>query len=541
MEKTFTIRSGYLHIPIRRDAEKHYLRALVDGEQIHELHIGISNEPEFYCAMALSGYLGKTVVLSIDGGADALLDCILEGGPIEAENPLYSGLYHEQLRPSYHFSSRRGWLNDPNGLFFGGKLYHLYYQHNPYGILHGGVNIHWGHAVSKDAVHWIELDDAIKPVSSQWHIASGSAIIDEQGIAGFGKGAVIAAYTALGSRDFHKNPSCEGPSFGQYLAYSTDGGNTFRHFPENPRIQTEEHKSWRDPRLFEYPKGEFNIAVYETTERGNCVCFYHSLDLYHWARISRADDLYECPDLFPLVAEETHEEMWVLYGADGMYRVGRFVDGSFIQTEEKQPMDFGDSTYAGQTWTGAGGTDSRLHISWVRGMGTNNEWSGDMGYPGMPFSQCMSVPCLLTLHKTAAGYRLFRSPAPALNTLRNGEPESMELEAANVQTIPLHGPEDILIRVEAAKQPISLMVGRVSLLIDPAAGEVSFDGRRSVCLQKRDSFEIRLLVDRTTLEFFVQGEVSATYGIDVKGLELVISTGSAKLKVLRFPLGSIWQ
>ena len=539
MKKNFMIQSGYLHIPVSCDATKHYLRVTVDGEQVHELHIGITNEPQFYCAMSLCDYLGKTVVLSIDDGAEKLLDGILEGGPIEADNPLYSGLYHEQLRPAYHFSSRRGWLNDPNGLFFDGKHYHLYYQHNPYGILHGGVNIHWGHAISKDAVHWVELDDAIKPANSNWHIASGSAILDTQGAAGFGKGAVIAAYTALGSMDFHKDPPCESPSYGQYLAYSTNGGNTFKPFPNNPHIPTEDYKSWRDPRLFEYPQGEFTIAVYETTERGNCVSFYHSTNLHNWVQTSRVDDLYECPDLIPLVVQETKEEMWVLYGADGMYRVGRFKEGSFIQTEEKQPMDFGDSTYAGQTWTGTEGTDSRLHISWVRGMGTNNEWSGDMGYPGMPFSQCMSVPCLLTLHKTSEGYRLFRSPAPALNALHTADPERNVLMVSDSQVVPLHGPEDVSIRVEA-NYPVTLKVGRINLLFDPSTGKVVFDGTRSVNLAKRDSFEVRLLVDRTTVEFFVQGEISATYAMDTEGAELTINAVNMKLELCRHSMGSIW-
>ncbi|NLG24004.1 MAG: glycoside hydrolase family 32 protein [Clostridiales bacterium] len=530
MKKTFTLRDGYLHIPVRRDAKREYVRVGVDGAQIRELHIGLSAEPEFYCAMPLREHIGRTVELESDGP----LDAVAEGGPMVAGDPRYPDLYRERFRPAYHFSSRRGWLNDPNGLFYDGERYHLYYQHNPYGILHGGVNIHWGHAVSPDAVHWTELDDAIAPENSRWHIASGSAIVDRCGAAGFGAGAVIAAYTALGSMDYRREPPREGPSFGQYLAYSVDGGSSFQPFPGNPRIATEEGKSWRDPRLFELPGGGFAIAVYETNGRGNCVSFYRSDDLRDWRRTARADDLYECPDLFELAARETGERIWVLYGADGMYRVGRFEDGAFVQTGPKQPMDYGDSTYAGQTWTGRADGDGRLHISWVRGMGGNNEWSGDMGYPGMPFSQCMSAPCLLTLHATAGGHRLRRNPAPALDALRVGEPETY---ASDV--IPIRGPRDIELRVDA-ESPVSLALGRMRLRYDPADGACIFGGERTVRLGARGPLRARLLIDRTTVELFVMGEVSATYAMDTENAALAVCGAPGRVSARGWALRSIW-
>lgn len=541
-QRTITLQNGWLHLPIGRDVQRYYVRFSVDGQCFAELYLGLmAGTPDFYCGMELEQYKGKEVVLSVeDNVPPQLLDGILEGPGMTAENPLYSDLYQEIRRPRYHFSPKRGWMNDPNGLYYDGTHYHLYFQHNPYGILHGGVNMHWGHAVSSDGVHWKEYPDAIRPWGCKCHIASGSCLVDHEGVAGYGKGAVIAAFTHLGSRNFRVTPDEEMPSEGQFLAYSTDGGYHFNLFPNNPVIPTEDNKSWRDPRLFYHPDGGFGIAVYETTEKGNCVSFYQSKDLHHWERTARAEDLYECPDLFELTPVNDEAPRWVLYGADSMYRVGDFVNGAFHQVGERYPMDYGKCTYAGQTWTGRDDTDGRMHISWLRDESVS--WTNPDSYPEMAFSQCMTVPCLLTLVKTQDGYRVNRNPIPAITSLRTGEEKKISLcsGGGKVDILPyITGDTGVTV---TAQSPVTIRVGSNHFVYDPATGETLFDDSRSHRLQNAGPLKLRFLTDVMSCEFFLQEEVSASYGLEMKDRCVSIHCdGPFTVEGTSFEMKGIWE
>lgn len=541
--RTIEIQNGWLHLPIGREAPRHYVRFEADGAQFAELYLGlVSGEPDFWCGMELETLIGKSVTLTLEDG-EGLLDGIEEGPAMGKGNPRYPKLYSEALRPQYHFSSRRGWLNDPNGLVFDGENYHLYYQHNPYGVTHGGVNVHWGHAVSPDGVRWTERPDAIRPWCSAGHIASGSCIVDEDGAAGYGKGAIIAAFTHLGSVDFRRlQPDGHHgvyPSQGQFLAYSTDGGNRFSLFPNCPVIPAKDGMSWRDPRIFRDPEGGFGIAVYETTEKGNCVSFYHSDNLHDWHFTSRADDLYECPDLFRLIPENGGEPKWVLYGADGNYRVGDFSNGAFTQTGERFPLDYGKCTYAGQTWNGRDDRDGRMHISWLRDESLS--WTDANSFPGMPFSQQMTVPCLLKLRRTPDGYRVSRTPVPALDALHEGVATDIRVEEGARAMLALLPQGDLRLTISAGG-PVSVRVGSAGFVYDPAAGEAVFDGDKRAVLQKKGDLALRILTDAASCEFFLQDEISASYGqiMAGKALELCCAEGLT-VQGRAWAMRSIWN
>ncbi len=187
-------------------------------------------------------------------------------------------------RAQFHFSPRRGWNNDPNGLVYAQGEYHLYFQHNPYGWSWG--NMHWGHAVSPDLVHWRELPIAIYPRRFGDWAFSGSAVVDRANTSGWKHGEndlLVAAYTSTGR--------------GECIVYSNDRGRTWTEFAGNPVVK---HQG-RDPRLLWHePTKRWVMAVYDESDGKRWIAFYTSSDLKTWTFRSRIEGFFECPDLFEL-------------------------------------------------------------------------------------------------------------------------------------------------------------------------------------------------------------------------------------------------
>jgi fructan beta-fructosidase len=217
-----TLDKQYLNIPVRDGAPKRRKKITIDGQTVREFEIELADrEPDYWVFVDLGQLQGKQAMIEADRGS-VKYDAI---GAAEVSDTIKDAgnLYREPLRPQFHFSSRRGWLNDPNGLVYHDGEYHLYYQHNPYGTSWG--NMHWGHAVSSDLVHWKELPIAIYPKQFGDWAFSGSAVVDAQNTSGWARDGQPrwSRYTSTGR--------------GECIVYSNDRGRTWTEYEGNPVVK----------------------------------------------------------------------------------------------------------------------------------------------------------------------------------------------------------------------------------------------------------------------------------------------------------------
>ncbi len=283
-------------------------------------------------------------------------------------------LYDETYRPQFHFTARANWLNDPNGLVYDQGEYHLFFQHNPTGIEWG--NMTWGHATSRDLVHWEQLPNAIEP-DPLGTIFSGSAVVDRHNSAGFQVGSrppLVAIYTAAGDT----SPESKGQPFTQCLAYSNDRGRTWTKYDGNPVLNHIVGGN-RDPKvIWHAPTQRWIMALYLD---GNEFGLFSSPDLKHWEPIQTLalPDCSECPDFFPLPVDgDKNHIKWVFTAANGHYLIGSFDGAKFTQEGGPFAADYGANYYAVQTYSDLPESDGRrIQVAWMaipppRGFGSTD-------------------------------------------------------------------------------------------------------------------------------------------------------------------------
>lgn len=378
LTKEFRIENRYLNLPVDMQQPRQKVHFLLGTDTLSYAVIRLADQaPDYWVFKDVSAHKGQTVTLNFTEEVSGI-DKIFQSDRFAGEDSLYT----ESKRPQLHFSSRRGWNNDPNGLVHLDGEYHLFYQHNPYEI--HWENMHWGHAVSKDLLHWEELNDALYP-DQLGTMFSGSAVVDEHNTAGWGKNALVVCYTAAGTQ------------MTQNVAYSTDGGRTFTKYEGNPVLGPN-----RDPKVFWYePAGTWVMVLYED----NYFAIYNSRDLKNWEYRSRVKGFYECPELFELAVDGNEKNRkWVMYGGSGTYMIGAF-DGERFTPESGKYFYAWGSQYAAQTYNSAP-DGRRIQIGW-----------GRIEHPGMPFNQMMLFPCELTLRTTPEGIRMFCEPIAEIENL----------------------------------------------------------------------------------------------------------------------------
>ncbi|UFH57170.1 2,6-beta-D-fructofuranosidase [Spirosoma sp. KNUC1025] len=379
------ITKRYLNLPVAQTQQRGSMQFRIQDKPERSFKIRLAaDKPDYWVFCDVSALQGKTITISYDGQSEGLRK-IYQDDKIAGQDSLYA----ETKRPQYHFSTRRGWINDPNGMIFYEGEYHLFYQHNPYE--REWENMSWGHAVSKDMIHWEELPTALAP-DSLGTMFSGSTVIDYANTAGFNQGNVPAMIALFTVDNPDKQIQC--------MAYSLDKGRTWTKYAKNPLIDSKakwNSKDTRDPRVFWYKPGKHWVMVLNERD-GHSI--YSSKNLKEWTYESHVTGFWECPDLFELPIDgDTGKTKWVMYGASATYMIGTF-DGKTFTPESGKHYYTSGSIYAAQTFANMPESDPRrIQIGW-----------GRIPQPGMPFNNLMLLPTELQLRTTKNGPRLTSVP-----------------------------------------------------------------------------------------------------------------------------------
>lgn len=398
---TLKITDRYINLPVSHKIERAVMTFTVDGKTERSFDIRLASsaaEADYWVFCDVAHLKGKTVTISYGKPADNITNAIGKSGIYQSVAIAGAdSLYREMNRPQLHFTPRRGWHNDPNGLIYYEGEYHLFYQHNPYERDWG--NMHWGHTVSRDLIHWEELPVALYP-DEHGTMFSGTCVIDYGNTAGFNKDAtpaMVAIYTA-------DNPEKQV----QCIAYSLDRGRTWTKYNGNPVIDSKakwDSKDTRDPKVFFYkPNKEWVMVLNERD--GHSI--YTSKNLKTWQFESHLTGFWECPDLIELPVDGNPDNTkWLIYGASGTYMLGSF-DGKKFTPESGKHYYTTGSFYAAQTVANMPDSDSRrIQIGW-----------GRISHPGMPFNSQMLLPTELSLRTTKDGVRLFSHPVSEVDKLQ---------------------------------------------------------------------------------------------------------------------------
>lgn len=490
----------------------------------YDMRLAIS-KIDYWVPVDVKKWKGSNVTLTYFG----LKKSVLGVNEVKQSNK-FEFEYNETYRPQFHFSPAYGWMNDPNGLVYLDGEYHLFYQYNPYGNKWG--NMHWGHAVSTDLNSWTYLPIALTP-DSLGAIFSGSAVIDVNNTAGFGKNALVAIYTSCGKVQQ------------QSIAYSTDKGRTFTKYAGNPVIPNPGITDFRDPKVSWNEQSKQWVMALATKQT---ITFYGSPDLKNWSKLSEFANesgahggVWECPDLFPLTYEG--KTKWVLLvsinpggpngGSATQYFIGNFDGKTFTADNLPYPLwlDYGRDNYAGVTFSNIPQNDGRrIFIGWM----SNWDYANDV--PTKNFRSAMTVARELKLTHNGQYLMVTNSPVSEVNHLRgqvnlisdfkvSKQVHNNQLLSENngtyeiEMTIRPENAQNFGFKLENSKGEnlkFNLDLIKKELNVDRTQSGKSdfspkFNSIAKAPINKKDIYKIRLLVDKASVELFINdGETVMT-------------------------------
>ena len=515
----------YLLLPVQDNAPEAKVGIISGNTQVGVLaNVRLARERvDYYVPFDLSAFAGKDVKIDVQGMPQGSL-CWKE----MKLSDTFDMTNKEKYRPVYHHTPAYGWMNDPNGMFYKDGVWHLYFQHNPYGSVWG--NLAWGHSTSTDLVHWQYEGDPVM-ADALGLIFSGSSVVDKDNTAGFGAGTIVSFYTSAKSSPW-------GDVQMQSMAYSTDGGKTFTKYDGNPII-TSTARDFRDPKVFWYAPGKHWVMMLAV---GQEMQIWSSADLKDWkyessfgAKQGAHGGVWECPDLVELPVEGTKEKRWVLIcninpggpfgGSATQYFVGTFDGKKFTNqfpTKTKW-MDYGKDHYATVTFSNA--PDGRcVALGWM------SNWQYAAVVPTKQYRSANTIARDLTLYRQDGDLLLKSAPSkeiekarstkksvPQFNvsdsyeiaSLLDGNDGAYEIE----MEIKNNGAEKIAFTLQNAKGENVMMyydtATRQFVMDRSNSGETSFSpdfpAMTVAPAADVDDIRLRLFVDRSSIEAFGDG------------------------------------
>ena len=506
----------YLLIPVQENAEMANVKVIADNKQVKTINIKLANNHiDYLVPLDLQEFAGeKSLALDIhvngtyrtDGGI-ASFGCWKK----MQFSDIYDISNREQYRPIYHHTPAYGWMNDPNGMFYKDGIWHLYFQHNPFGSQ--WENMTWGHSTSTDLVHWTFEGDPVQP--DVWGaIFSGSAVVDKENTAGFGKDAVVALYTSAAESQI------------QSMAYSTDNGKTFTKYEGNPVI-TSNVPDFRDPHMFwneDINKWNMILAAGQHME------IYTSDNLKEWklessfgAEYGNHGGVWECPDLMKMKVKGTDKEKWMLIcninpggpfgGSATQYFIGDFDGYKFVcdtKPEVTKWMDYGKDHYATVTFDNAP-EGRHVAIAWM------SNWQYANLVPTKQYRSCNSIPRDLGLFEYDGDIYCSVLPSPEMTAARKTKKPGKAITEAcelivnpkrdvTIITLSNDKGEEVVMKYDAKAKTFSMdrtNSGKMDFSTDfPAVTEAPTFGKIS---------QLRIFIDKSSIEVFdAEGKMAMT-------------------------------
>ena len=431
--------------------------------------------------------------------------------------------YKDQHRPQIHFTPKEKWMNDPNGMVYYKGVYHLFFQYYPDSTVWGPM--HWGHATSKDLIHWSEQPIALYP-DSLGYIFSGSAVVDVNNTSGFGKNGKVPVVAIFTHHDPKGAKARRNDFQYQSIAYSLDEGKTWTKYAGNPVVKNPGIRDFRDPKVTWFEEGKKWIMTLATKDR---VTFYSSPNLKNWTKESEFGEkigahggVWECPDLISL--DYKGEKIWVLFvslnpggpngGSATQYFTGKFDGKTFtpFQTDTRW-VDYGPDNYAGITWANTG--KRKIFLGWM------SNWQYATSVPTEKWRSAMTIPRELGLQIIDGKYFVTSKPVHELKLLAGASTTSQKIDKLTEKNITLDGPSQLTIKGDKlenfsitlsnkAGQKVVIGYDKISnsYYIDrTASGKVAFEkgfGAKHTAprLSTNKKFDLTLIIDVASVELF---------------------------------------